>query len=425
MRLIRGPNLKDLIVARQLDVGRTLRILAQAGDALDAAHEAGLIHRDIKPHNILVAVGRDHAYLADFGVTKAPGDRSLTRTGALVGTLDYISPEQIRGHRATSASDVYAFTCVLYECLTGVVPFPKDSDAAVLYAHVAESPPLVTDLRPELPPSVDGVLQRGMSKEAEDRPVCAGDLIRDLEAGLGESLSATIAAPGPIQSPEQAGIRRRSELTATPIFAGPATRPDSPAPPTRQAPESPAPPTRLEGEPGYGVHWIGEQYTPVGEAAVATRAAPPAYTELAAGGADAPARNAVRARCDGRGHRGDRGRLLRRQLERRVGRRGRSDARVGGQPDRLEARRLAAARAGPDRPPDTARNTGRTRPDRTARQRRPGRRHCRCGRTNLRAGIDDGRAAGLGAQRSRARRSRSGSRRFGTGTWCRPASAAP
>ena len=277
MRLIRGPNLKDLIVARQLDVGRTLRILAQAGDALDAAHEAGLIHRDIKPHNILVAAGRDHAYLADFGVTKAPGDRSLTRTGALVGTLDYISPEQIRGHRATSASDLYAFSCVLYECLTGVVPFPKDSDAAVLYAHVAEPPPLVTAHRPELPNALDGVLQRGMAKEPEGRPACAGDLIREVETALGETLSATIAAPGPLQSPEQAGIRRPAELTATPVLAGSATRPESPAPPTRLVPGSPAPETKQE----YGVHWIGEQYTPAGEAAVATRAAPPAYTELA------------------------------------------------------------------------------------------------------------------------------------------------
>ncbi len=282
MRLIRGPNLKDLILARQLDVGRTLRILAQAGDALDAAHEAGLIHRDIKPHNILVAAGRDHAYLADFGVTKAPGDRSLTRTGALVGTLDYISPEQIRGHRATSASDLYAFTCVLYECLTGVVPFPKDSDAAVLYAHVAEPAPLVTAHRPELPPAVDQVLQRGMAKEAEERPSCAGELILEIDAALGDQLKQTIAAPGPIVFPEQAGIRRASELTATPVVGGAATRPESPAPLTRLATESPAPATKQASEEEYGVHWIGEQYTPVGEAAVATKADTPLPTQRAA-----------------------------------------------------------------------------------------------------------------------------------------------
>jgi serine/threonine protein kinase len=275
MRLIRGPNLKDLIVARQLDVGRTLRILAQAADALDAAHETGLIHRDIKPHNILVAAGRDHAYLADFGVTKAPGDRSLTRTGALVGTLDYISPEQIRGHRATSASDVYAFTCVLYECLTGVVPFPKDSDAAVLYAHIAEPPPAVTAHRPELPQAVDLVLQRGMAKEFEERPRCAGDLIREVDWALGDRIKSTIAAPGPIRFPEEAGIRRASELTATPIIDAPPTREElSPAPPTRQA-ESPAPETKQASDSEYGIHWIGEQYTPAGAAAPTT----PAPTE--------------------------------------------------------------------------------------------------------------------------------------------------
>ena len=282
MRLIRGPNLKDLIVARQLDVGRTLRILAQAGDALDAAHEAGLIHRDIKPHNILVAAGRDHAYLADFGVTKAPGDRSLTRTGALVGTLDYISPEQVRGHRATSASDVYAFTCVLYECLTGIVPYPKDSDAAVLYAKVAEPPPQVTIHRPELPPAVDHALARGMANDPEDRPPCAGDLIRDVEYALGDRLKSTIAAPRPIRFPEQAGIRRGSEMTATPAMGAPApaTTPESPVPPTRAA-ESPMPETEQASEPEYGVHAVGDQYTPAGAAATPTRAEVP-YTEPAA-----------------------------------------------------------------------------------------------------------------------------------------------
>ncbi|HYH69253.1 MAG TPA: serine/threonine-protein kinase, partial [Urbifossiella sp.] len=150
MRLVRGPNLKDMILSRELDAGRTLRILRPIADALDTAHESGLIHRDIKPQNILVG-GRDHAYLADFGLTKAAGEKGLTKTGQFVGTLDYISPEQIRGQNATAASDIYALAAVLYECLTGVVPFPKDSEAAVLYAHMADPPPEVTKERPDLP----------------------------------------------------------------------------------------------------------------------------------------------------------------------------------------------------------------------------------------------------------------------------------
>lgn len=229
MRLIRGPNLKDLILARDLDVGRTLRILGQVADALDSAHDAGLVHRDIKPQNILVAVGRDHAFLADFGLTKMTGHRSLTAKGELVGTLDYISPEQIRGQAATSSSDVYAFAAVLQECLTGVVPFPKDSDAAVLYAHLSEPPPPVSQYRPELPVGIDDVMRRGMGKEPEERHARAGELIEDLESALGARLKATVAAPPPVQSPEQVGIRQPSEGAAAAALATP---PPAPAPQT-------------------------------------------------------------------------------------------------------------------------------------------------------------------------------------------------
>jgi Protein kinase domain len=206
MRLVRGPNLKDMILARELDAGRSLRILTPVADALDAAHETGLIHRDIKPQNILVG-GRDHAYLADFGLTKAPGEKSLTKTGQFVGTLDYISPEQIRGQPASHASDIYALAAVLYECLTGVVPYPKDSEAAVLYAHMSEDPPLITEARPDLPPTLDEVVRQAMAKEPERRHKSAGELLDDAERAFSRKTRAAIKTPPPIDSPEEAGIR--------------------------------------------------------------------------------------------------------------------------------------------------------------------------------------------------------------------------
>jgi serine/threonine-protein kinase len=206
MRLVRGPNLKDMIISRELDAGRSLRILTPVADALDAAHAQGLIHRDIKPQNILVS-GRDHAYLADFGLTKAPGEKSLTKTGQFVGTLDYISPEQIRGKPASKQSDIYALAAVLYECLTGVVPYPKDSEAAVLYAHMSDEPPLVTEARPELPPGLDAVIRKAMAKNPEDRHGSASELMRDAEEAFSRKTRAAMSPPGPVESPEEVGIR--------------------------------------------------------------------------------------------------------------------------------------------------------------------------------------------------------------------------
>src|SRR3954449_12894475 len=206
MRLVRGPNLKDMILARELDAGRSLRILTPIADALDIAHNQGLIHRDIKPQNILVS-GRDHAYLADFGLTKAPGEKSLTKTGQFVGTLDYISPEQIRGKPASKQSDIYALAAVLYECLSGVVPYPKDSEAAVLYAHMSDEPPSVTEARPDLPGGLDDVIRKAMSKTPEERQQSASELMRDAEEAFSRKTRAAMTPPPPIESAEQTGIR--------------------------------------------------------------------------------------------------------------------------------------------------------------------------------------------------------------------------
>jgi serine/threonine protein kinase len=214
MRLVRGPTLKDLIVARQLEAARTLRILKPIAQALDAAHEVDLIHRDIKPQNILVGL-RDHPYLADFGLTKGANEVGLTRTGQFVGTTDYVAPEQIRGEAAGAPSDVYSLAGVLYECLTGVVPYAKPSDAAVLFAHMQEPPPLVTDQRPDLPAALDEVIARGMAKDPAERQARATDLVDEAERAFGRRIRAAITPPGPLEVPEETGIRFPEEKIAT------------------------------------------------------------------------------------------------------------------------------------------------------------------------------------------------------------------
>jgi serine/threonine protein kinase len=184
MRLVRGTNLKELTIAGGLEPERALRILTAVAGALDAAHEAGLTHRDVKPQNILVGED-DRAYLADFGLTKGLGDTALTRAGEFVGTIDYSAPEQILGQPATAAADVYSLGAVLYECLTGTVPFARHTDAAVMYAHLSEPPPLVTEERPELPPALDEIVCRALAKDPEERYESAGAMMADVARALG------------------------------------------------------------------------------------------------------------------------------------------------------------------------------------------------------------------------------------------------
>ena len=184
MQLIRGPSLKELIHRGELDLGRVQRILRPIADALDTAHEDGLVHRDFKPQNILVG-SRDHAYLADFGLTQALGEPGLTRTGQFVGTLDYIAPEQIHGKPATRRSDVYAFGAVLFECLTGKVPYPRESDAAILFAHVSEPLPRVSELRPGAPPTIDEVLNHALAKNPDERLPTATAVMDELAEAIG------------------------------------------------------------------------------------------------------------------------------------------------------------------------------------------------------------------------------------------------
>ncbi len=216
MRLIAGPTLKQLIFDRALDPRRTVRLLAQVANALDAAHRAGLIHRDIKPQNILIG-DRDHAYLADFGLIKAPDEARLTGTGQFIGTIDYVAPEQIQGEPATSASDVYALTGVLYECLTGEVPYPKPSEAATLHAHVMQPPPVLSERRPDLPPALDGVIAQGMAKDPWSRPSQAAELIQAASRALSSSPSGVVTAgAGPQRDGTTTEHERRVQTTKVP-----------------------------------------------------------------------------------------------------------------------------------------------------------------------------------------------------------------
>jgi serine/threonine protein kinase len=197
MRYVK-TDLKALIRQEgELSPGRTLAIAGQVASALDAAHKLDLVHRDVKPANVLIATragteGEDHAYLTDFGLTKHLASRSgLTGSGQFVGTVDYMSPEQIEGKQADGRADVYALGCVVFQCLTGQVPFEREADAAVIWAHLREPPPRITDHRRNLPAGIDDIVARAMAKSPEDRfPTCREFVLaarRELDARSDQS----------------------------------------------------------------------------------------------------------------------------------------------------------------------------------------------------------------------------------------------
>ncbi len=173
MRLVEGTNLAELIHQRGLTADNAVEILRPVASALDTAHAAGLIHRDVKPQNILIA-SNGHPYLADFGIAKGTNTLSLTATGNFVGSVHFASPEQINGLTLTSASDIYALTAVLFQCLTGRVPYPRDSDAGVMRAHLHDPPPTLPGTAES---DFHSVLARGMAKDPGARYGHAGDLI--------------------------------------------------------------------------------------------------------------------------------------------------------------------------------------------------------------------------------------------------------
>ena len=183
MPLVEGATLKRLIQDGGLSDGRAVEILDAVGAALDAAHAAGVVHRDVKPANVLVGTG-DEIYLSDFGLARGPSGERLTTPGDLLGTIDYMAPEHLQGDPASAATDVYALACMAFETLTGEVPFAGDTDAAVLYAHVVSPPPSVGDRRPGLPPELDAVLAAGMAKDPSERPASAGALMAEIRAAL-------------------------------------------------------------------------------------------------------------------------------------------------------------------------------------------------------------------------------------------------
>lgn len=185
MRYVEGTDLGRVIAAEgRVTPRRAVQILAQLTSALDAAHAHGLVHRDVKPANVLIAreSSADHVYLTDFGLAKFAVSGGLTRTGMFVGTIDYAAPEQFEGRRVDARTDVYAAGCVLYNMLTGSVPFPCESEAAIMWAHLSASPPSVRDAVPTLPDEFDAVVARAMAKDPDDRYPSAGDLGRDAVA---------------------------------------------------------------------------------------------------------------------------------------------------------------------------------------------------------------------------------------------------
>lgn len=259
MRYVEGSDLRAILDREtRLEPARAVSIVSQVASALDAAHAKGLVHRDVKPGNILVASGQgpeagDHAYLSDFGLTKRTSSESgLTQAGQLVGTVDYLAPEQISGGAVDGRADVYALGCVFFECLTGAAPYSRDSDVATLYAHLQEPPPVVSQHVTGLAAAFDGVIASAMAKDRDERYPSGWAFASAARAQLRGAIRASASQPtlvtgaltqaveGPAPVAETASTVSVTAPTGTPAHAF-----------TPSAPQvSHAPPAAADGPPG-------------------------------------------------------------------------------------------------------------------------------------------------------------------------------
>ncbi len=219
MRFVAGDDLR-VLVGREgaLRPRRAAAFISAVASALDAAHDAGLVHRDVKPGNMLVDVGRhrpEHVYLSDFGLARGVlSSGGMTRAGQFLGTPDYSAPEQIGGRAVDGRADQYALACVAYTLLSGSVPFKRDEPMAALYAHLFAPPPQLTVARPDLPEALDQVLARALAKEPDNRYASCGDFADALREALGLE---RYDSSGPVTPVNPTGQTRNVALGNPPV----------------------------------------------------------------------------------------------------------------------------------------------------------------------------------------------------------------
>jgi len=265
MRYVDGPDLATILRREgRLELARTFAILTQVASALDAAHERGLVHRDVKPANILLASGpagtAGHCYLCDFGLIKQVDSEqvvsALTITDQFVGTIPYVAPEQIEGKAVDGRTDVYSLGCVLFHCLTGSVPFERMNDIEVVFAHLREPPPSLSGRAPGLPTAMDAVVARAMAKSSDDRwPTCSA-LVSHMQA----EVRSTSPAPAISAVAETRSMHLPPVAITTPPPPPPGTASASAAPtriepapaPSADRPPSPRPASRPPQGEGSG-----------------------------------------------------------------------------------------------------------------------------------------------------------------------------
>lgn len=261
MRMIDGTDLRQLLNNYgPMTPARAVAIVKQVASALDAAHASGIMHRDVKPENIILTRD-DFAYLVDFGIANAATDEKLTELGTAVGTYAYMAPERFTTDDVTYRADVYALSCVLHECLTGSQPFPGDSVSVVITAHLMQPIPKPSQQRPGVPTALDAVIARGMAKKPEDRYASAGDLAAAANDALtqrDQDQAATILsrsqAAGPALTPPPAWYQ--TPAPSQPAGGPPSAPMHAAGPPSGPMWSTPPPGPRPPGPPRKSTQWI-------------------------------------------------------------------------------------------------------------------------------------------------------------------------